>query len=231
MTAYVYYDAAGSSTEWEPHCCWNCDANLRSAPTSSWVEPVVEYHPDVFAVPAEPKKDPVPLTPPAPLDGRRSFSGWFVNGRLDQCRSERNDGSKRRRQSVSVETKLEAGRELDALVAERVMGQERVAACPLGAPNCPGRYEPQVKDWPCLPAYSTSLLPAWAVVEKMPCGVAVHTPDQKLWRCIVGTGPCWETGGGQPTVVGEGDTAPLAICRAALLAVGESDDGRDQSGS
>jgi hypothetical protein len=62
---------------------------------------------------------------------------------------------------------LSVGAEIDRLIAEKVMGQERTASCPLGDPTCDGKYEPQVGHWPCLPPYSTDIAAAWEVVEHL----------------------------------------------------------------
>lgn len=94
-------------------------------------------------------------------------------------------------------SELTAGRELDALILSRVMGQKYVFI-----------------DTP-LPHYSTSIEAAWQVVEKMRPDWEVQIQNHE-WRtaepmdgwtvrigCHIATAP----------------TAPLAICRAALAAV------------
>ena len=130
---------------------------------------------------------------------------------------------------------LEAGRELDALVAEKVMGwtwgeysppvegpskilrpPESWAPSPDRAPgsevSCPGWHFR-------VPQYSTDIAAAWEVVEKMVpikygFNLAIESPP--------GPWGDWEVhfyNGG--THLAFADTAPLAICRAALLAVME----------
>lgn len=59
---------------------------------------------------------------------------------------------------------LQPGRELDALIAEKVMGQQRVGDCPLGD-DCGGKYAPQVGRWPCLPPYSTDIAAAMELAK------------------------------------------------------------------
>jgi hypothetical protein len=101
---------------------------------------------------------------------------------------------------------MEAGREMDALVAEKVMGYERV---------------PDIKPYgfgdAWLQHYSTDIAAAWQVVGKL--------ENNDFW---------WEASNVVPnsdpivyewkfvTVGRQGEacefTAPLAICRAALLA-------------
>lgn len=94
---------------------------------------------------------------------------------------------------------LPAGRELDRLVAEQ-MGW----AIPSSM----------------VPRYSTDITAAWEVVKVM-CDwlpawqrskfslQCCHPVGGHLWECYFGVDRC---------VAGAADTAPLAICRAALLA-------------
>jgi hypothetical protein len=114
---------------------------------------------------------------------------------------------------------MEAGRELDALVAEKVMGwvwqpdekgghyrdgngETFATGRTLGQPECP--------------KYSTSIAAAWDVVELLASKgldvtVFVH-PDGRAATCEIGfKGDL----GIEPTA----DTAPHAICLAALKAV------------
>lgn len=107
---------------------------------------------------------------------------------------------------------MKAGRELDALIAEKVMGWERLEKIL----HPPGPYE--MNAWGnMIPHYSTDIDAAWEVVEKMHSmrlqtsiittekGVSVtidefycHSPDETI-----------------------AETAPHAICLAALKALGE----------
>lgn len=125
---------------------------------------------------------------------------------------------------------FEAGRELDALVAEKVMGwqsieyndfkiwahQDYLPAItnhPLGF-AMPEGYSP-------LPRYSTNIAAAWKVVEKF---------EAKHWEISISTDEIGylvyltrrNDDGGSTTFKGEADTAPLAICLAALNAKGVS---------
>lgn len=94
---------------------------------------------------------------------------------------------------------MEAGREMDALVARQVMGWPE-QDCHPGALAWAG-WSP-----------STDIDSAWDVVEKM---IEKHRVDLhglrggKDWRC-------WVAGFDHA----DAPTAPLAICRAALKAVG-----------
>jgi hypothetical protein len=125
-------------------------------------------------------------------------------------------------------SKLDAGPELDALVAEKVMGWTKepsanpfpgpkslpwnwVAPHSTWGPGTPGKCYPT-----SVPKYSTDIAAAWEVVEKLRDqfeGVVVDgikLPGAPAWQCIVMN----------ESEKGEAQTAPLAICRAALKAVG-----------
>lgn len=155
----------------------------------------------------------------------------------------------------AIET-MAAGRELDALVAERVMGwvwaqDDPAAYSTMFRPGHryivpPDVFEfsrgtlpadtalPLAKEWyGNVPRYSTDLAAAWLVVEhlkrkdrrghenfwlawdnygtEVPQGPAQWVEPQELaWICS------FDRNAGQWATA---DTAPLAICRAALLAV------------
>ena len=116
-------------------------------------------------------------------------------------------------------TNLSASRELDALVAEKVMGWER--------PSDPSwSYPAYMHDQP---AYSTSIADAWLVVEKLSdkwemnlrtiLPARDYVCEFKLVvknKCIVDAQHPFEHVWNNPV-----DTAPLAICLAALKAVGD----------
>lgn len=115
---------------------------------------------------------------------------------------------------------MKPGRELDALVAEKVMGfrvkREDVAGLALYAivrwPPVPGEW--LARD---LPPYSTDIAAAWEVVEKMSVKNGVE-----IWRHQAG---CWvmeiEIGyNANDPIEGHGESAPHAICLAALKAKG-----------
>lgn len=105
---------------------------------------------------------------------------------------------------------LEAGRELDALVAEKVMGWtvalEDRGPCRVWRPheNSAERSQP-------IPPYSTSIEAAWEVVEKMrqrEFGFSLND----AWIAWFLAAP--------NEYQADADTAPHAICLAALKAVG-----------
>ena len=116
--------------------------------------------------------------------------------------------------------RLPAGQELDALVAEKVVGL------------IPGKdwhspcFDVMFCDRPC-PPYSTSIAAAWAVVDKVWKTLPLCTHGTYRFmlnrREPYGEYVCefapdadgdWTT-----HATGQADTAPLAICRAALKAV------------
>lgn len=146
-------------------------------------------------------------------------------------------------------SKYQAGRELDALVAEKVMGWLWLGRQDhkwLGPPSQLGETDPtygtirratdideperpwwlenatEFGDLRVVPHYSTDIAAAFLVVEKL--NAAVRYPEiqfaptepngEELW-CVSLVNPA------DVEVVAE--TAPLAICRAALAALGVRD--------
>lgn len=122
---------------------------------------------------------------------------------------------------------MPAGREMDARVAETVMGWLVVEG---GGEDW---YERLVTRWPCLVMFpagnvclhrseygeseswkpSTDIAAAWEVVE--------HLQKSGWWLLLTSprkSTPLW-TAVLPGLVYSESETAPLAICRAALLAV------------
>lgn len=138
--------------------------------------------------------------------------------------------------------KLEAGRELDALVAERVMGWSRWYEDKKDL--YPPEGSPENKGWTkrggimiqaLIPEYSTSIEAAWRVVEKIKNlgKVEKTTDDGKEWYNIrhefhiewLPDSNMWRAGwydfrydDYQCNDI-EAPTAPLAICKAALKVV------------
>jgi hypothetical protein len=105
---------------------------------------------------------------------------------------------------------MKAGRDMDALIAVCVCGWEvddMTAISPTGSRN--SRTAHGDDDW--LPYYSTDISAAWLVVEKItdgetPNDCELHT-TVRGWRCDLYLGSA------------NAETAPEAICKAALLAV------------
>jgi len=111
---------------------------------------------------------------------------------------------------------LPPGRELDALVAEKVMGQK----LPLG----PSEEARSVGPWfhgegAVCPSYSTDIAAAWQVVEKFQqTGLAVFSFWTGQYPGYTANLNCETADGKWRYFTADADTAPLAICRAALLA-------------
>ena len=113
--------------------------------------------------------------------------------------------------------KLEAGPELDALVAEKVMGWRMIRNDPLlshtgwidGDGRKRTRYDP--------PPYSTDIAAAWEVLEKFPWFRIDNRGDYEGNQAFM-----VELSDDAKNLSGKmwAPTAPLAICRAALRAVG-----------
>ena len=87
---------------------------------------------------------------------------------------------------------MPAGKEIDYLIDDKVFGMVNIST---GNP-----FESDL-----IPNYSTNMSDAWKVAEKS--GVGMLNNVHGIWECYVGN------------VVGKSKSAPLAICRAALLAV------------
>jgi len=122
---------------------------------------------------------------------------------------------------------LTAGPELDALVAERVMGLDP-CKCDRKSPASWGYKTCSTCDRPRAQSYSTDIAAAWQVVEKLSERFMLSLdelhPKAKdgserhgRWTArFMDTDPSR----GGSWLSGECSTAPLAICRAALRAVG-----------
>ena len=111
---------------------------------------------------------------------------------------------------------MPAGREMDVLVAE-LMGWTNLY-------NRFGNemgYRPLATHSSFIPDYSADIAAAWEVIEKLHaagrfmCLDALGFDGEK-WRCFF----AWtQIEKQQYPWIGEADTAPLAVCRAALKAV------------
>jgi hypothetical protein len=127
-------------------------------------------------------------------------------------------------------SEMPAGRELDALVAEKVMGWTLCDRVAMGWGDGPPVFatgedpyddtaRPSRQDW----RPSEDIAAAWEVVEnwRNRCngeGVVLLSWHSEEWVCELGI---WGVESGFRHA--PADTAPLAICRAALLAVGITD--------
>lgn len=114
-----------------------------------------------------------------------------------------------------------AGHELDEVVAVEVMGWVEVEATDVVGQR--SGIEPGTDYFRRVPEFSTEMAAVWRVVEKM----ATLTPDpwmltlknwnyygNRTWTAEFTSHPL-----GPPRVEAQAETAPLAICRAALQAV------------
>lgn len=123
---------------------------------------------------------------------------------------------------------MQAGRELDALVAEKVMGwkwcendigkeslQPPSEEYAFLSPNHPVFWADEKGYTKIMPHYSTNIADAWKVVEKMRENFWVQVDVGDIILCSMG-----EYGFVCSTIQAEAETAPLAICLAALKAMG-----------
>ena len=106
---------------------------------------------------------------------------------------------------------MKAGRDMDALVAEKVMGDTDAYYLPLG--------EGELNVAARVPRYSTDIAAAWQVVEKFGYSPSIH-----VFRSHGGKWGCKISLSSDPNVDAEyfgfAETAPLAICLAALKKAG-----------
>lgn len=125
---------------------------------------------------------------------------------------------------VTISEGLEAGRVLDRLIAEKVMGWE------LRPTNLVNHdrgvdlrwYPSKNSHWvDTFPDYSSNIAAAWEVVEKF---LKENSDDTFLFDvfCIEGDGWCCRFSNGERNIhaeVRKRDSASTAICEAALLFV------------
>ncbi|GED14021.1 BC1872 family protein [Aneurinibacillus migulanus] len=117
---------------------------------------------------------------------------------------------------------MKTGRELDILVAEKVMGWvvdgdiiENADLDEQGRCTFPsGDFLMNKETREPLPNYSTNIADAWKVLEKLiQLGAEINVGFYKQWDCSIDypIGCNWLV---------QAETAPLAICLAALKALG-----------
>lgn len=134
---------------------------------------------------------------------------------------------------------MQASRELDALVAENVLGGKLFTATPEQSANAggsrvshstwlimsdrdEGEWGPYVES---IPQYSTSIAQAWNIVEIFRRGTyqndMVACCVEMIISDVVVKDDCFCKifSPVQPLAEAIGNTMPLAICRAALIAV------------
>jgi hypothetical protein len=111
-------------------------------------------------------------------------------------------------------TTMAAGRDLDALVAEKVMGHEVHRDVRWREPAILGPGQ-RIANTP-MPRYSTDIAAAWAVIQKLMethFMYSLNASHESGHWCV------FYPASGSPVEGEYADTAPLAICRAALAAV------------
>lgn len=124
---------------------------------------------------------------------------------------------------------MPAGREMDALVAEKVLGLQPCDAWEMFHWSMSGGeyiHHPERcihgnKCYPVdfCPEYSNNIYSAWKVMEKIiEYGPAIRWDiEENYWYCTL-----WYSSDPNDVLCeGQADTASLAICRAALLAMME----------
>lgn len=123
---------------------------------------------------------------------------------------------------------MKAGRELDALVAEKVMGWRKIDRIKAGWGKGPqvwdtGEDPEQEHSSPTYQNFrpSESIKDAWVVVEQMEankwefCAVGRSSNGRGAWFCEFGK----QFQLSNSEVIAYADTAPLAICLASLKAM------------
>lgn len=111
-----------------------------------------------------------------------------------------------------------SSRQRDALVAERVLGYQCV--CDVEPADCPIH---NIADASTLLPYSMDIAAAWEVVEHLRprFGFSLHDwPEIRVADYEAEFQVRDEVGEGYPNFTGEANTAPKAICLAALKACG-----------
>jgi hypothetical protein len=122
---------------------------------------------------------------------------------------------------------MEAGQDLDVLVARQVLGITVYQATSVGYDVLLDKIDPKYglyvstdHGWMELPEYSTDIAAAWALIERHPHYVYLVRSndngrfgfkDRMTWKCRFYAPQSFEV---------EADTAPFAICLAALKAAG-----------
>ena len=108
---------------------------------------------------------------------------------------------------------MEPGKELDVLIAEKIMGGKIHENFHVEWPPMRGIFK--------LPEYSTSIDSAWQVVDKLKEKMCELTfdfgYDDRIWATFTVAGIYDEL---HPSFQAEGETAAHSICLAALLYVG-----------
>lgn len=113
---------------------------------------------------------------------------------------------------------MKPGRELDALVAEKVMGLQDFKKGTSGYKEWEYVYRSDLGDIQPIPHYSTNISAAWEVVKKM--ALLKDVMNFRLRLCCDDL-PQYNCSFTDPPGIAfvSADNAPEAICKAALLVV------------
>lgn len=124
---------------------------------------------------------------------------------------------------------MEAGRELDALVAEKIMKANKFEVTFVEAVDQDTKTVRMATRFE-YPSYSIDIAAAWEVVEKLPRWhfnlervANFHDEYRKInsgWTFMVTMKTVWPGVSGEDIIVKSVVSAPHAICLAALKAVG-----------
>lgn len=130
---------------------------------------------------------------------------------------------------------MNAGRELDAVVAEKVMGWKRVVVpkdydglnagvtlLPTTSTDVGWAPKGAYQLWHFCPSYSFDIRAAWLIVEKLRERKEIYQVDCAWLRGANGYPDIYRSVvvmDGLRSVTADANTAPLAICLAALKAV------------
>src|SRR5690606_37263103 len=102
-----------------------------------------------------------------------------------------------------------SGRELDAAVAEHVLGIDLYTINPHDGSNeywVDAGSDGDIQAFRPLPRYSTDMAEAWRVLDTFPGAIALMNAVNGQWQCVM-------------LLTATGMTAPGAICRAQLVGV------------
>lgn len=116
-----------------------------------------------------------------------------------------------------MSSEYEAGRELDALIAEKVMGWQRCHAELRGGSGFPPGISFSIHNVATIPAFSTDWGAAGQVIDYLCAARAAHWTLTIVPGRTMASVSIWQDGicmAGAPA-----PTVPLAICRAALAAL------------
>jgi hypothetical protein len=113
---------------------------------------------------------------------------------------------------------IPAGREMDKLIAERITklkGIKWSSYCPIDWIY----HHAGGLGWSVIPFYSTNISAAWQVVEKLNEKWSVRVISYYQSDCLANI---WDVKNFDKSYMARADTVPLALCRAALLAVNDA---------